>query len=166
MVGGRKYYRDDATERLSFKHFENSNNTPAYPMILKGLVELVENKFAFDEFTVFHDTEALIVFDGSTPIGLMAFTYVAWRRVIHVNLTYIVPEFRLMGAYSRLWEQMIQHAKKVGAVRIEGGVSVINKAMIGAAIKSGRTHVANLYAYDVPPAGFISGEEMGKVIHG
>jgi GNAT superfamily N-acetyltransferase len=83
--------------------------------------------------------EAVCAYRGAEAVGV-----ISWRKTdggaeVWICMGYVLPQFRRCGIYRRLWEALIRHARKIGAVRIGSATNLANKEMRAFYRASGRT---------------------------
>lgn len=137
--------------------YEGVNNTPALRLLAEAWLERLaagdpqETVINWDHcaFVAFTDDAS----PNDTPVGVISFEHIKWRRLLWVQLSYVVPSARRQGVHSLLFEALRKHAAKLGVVEIQSGISVTNTEMIQVARKRGSIAKYTVFSYTmaIPP---------------
>lgn len=132
------------------RHYDGINNTPAVGLIVHGLSELMDNGWAPDEVNASYENSAFVAFQGDKPVGVLAYNKQEWRKVLWVQMAYVLPSARNEGIYARLWHEAVAKAVELKMVKVQGGVHVGNTVMRRTAVALGRKESFVTYDFDVP----------------
>lgn len=137
---------------FEFKEYDGINQTPAIPLIARGQSELLARGLAPMETIGNWDQQAVIASAGGVPVGVITYEHMKWRKVVWVHFGFVAPEVRRHGLYGQMFARVVKTAQKLGAVEIQGGTHVDNKAMLDCAQSLGRTPLFITTRFVVPPA--------------
>ena len=137
---------------FEFKEYDGINQTPAIPLIARGHAELHDRGLAPLETVGNWDHQAVVAFAGDVPVGVITWELQKWRKVVWVHFGFVAPEVRRHGLYGQLFQRVVQAAQKLGAVEIQGGTHVDNKAMLECAESLGRKPLFITTRFVVPAA--------------
>lgn len=144
--------------RFAIKHFDGINFTPALPLALRGVLELIDAGLSDPVLTLDWDAAAIVAFSNGKPVGVLVWKKLDWRKEAFIQLGYVLPDHRGQGAYRALWHALIDKAVELKLHHIESGTHLDNAAMRAVARALGRTEhgVYLQYVLPVPADGAAS----------
>lgn len=120
------------------------------PYVPRAWQELLDNELMDPHMLpiMLHQSVIVAKIDGNVA-GFICYT----RQVAHgftwVDMSYVLPEYRRKGVYSKLFDALVASERKnPQPVRsIVSGINIKNHSQIGAAVKTGRTSSYAQYDY-------------------
>lgn len=121
---------------------EGLTGTPALELAIRGWAECVENHFGDGTLGVHGEQHAMLAYAPNgrdmLPVGVMTFTHYPTTKLVWIQQSYVVPEFRGRGIYTTMWRKMVEHAVSLKVLSIQSGTHTRNATMRAIAKKQGR----------------------------
>jgi GNAT superfamily N-acetyltransferase len=123
------------------KQDEKVNGCKALALCVRGWHELIDAGLttgnlvciSWDDSVLWAEDEA------SKVVAVMTYKASDWNRTLWISLSFVHPEHRRRGLYSRLYSRALEIAREKLLTKVESGISPQNEAMLAAAKASGRT---------------------------
>jgi GNAT superfamily N-acetyltransferase len=129
--------------------YDGINNTPAPALIAQAWTEMLTAGTVSNETVSSWDNQALVAFYGEAPAGLLTYDHVKYRKLVWIQLAWVAPAFRRLGIYRKLWDRVVIEARRLEAVKIQGGTALNNTVMREAARKMGRAELYVVTNFDL-----------------
>ena len=91
------------------------------------------------------DDEVLIVKHDNIPVACMVFRWIEWKKQFFLPHTFVLPDYRRRGIYTRMYARLKEIAASKKAINIVSGVHVNNKIMQDCSERNGRIRMGILY---------------------
>lgn len=125
--------------KISIEHHEKGILTDAWRYGVAAWDELLDAGFVDPHAIVLeYDLRAAIARIKGKIAGFIFWKKVEWNSSAFIQLSYVLPVYRRINVYSRLYRSVCEQAKKIGAVTIQSGIDLNNQKMRRAAEKMGR----------------------------
>jgi len=132
------------------EHYVGLNRTPALPLAVRGWMALIQDGHCNNLVLISADQNAVVAFVGGEPAGVMTYRHDLVMKEFSVGLGYVLPAYRRLGLYGRLWDALVARAQAVGVPRISSHTFLGNAAMRAVARRQGRTETLVSLDFDVP----------------
>jgi hypothetical protein len=130
--------------------------TPALPLAVRCWHELLTAGHIDDgAVAVAWDHKAIVAFYKAAgrlekPIGVLTWQDIEWSSTINVALAYVVPEARMLGVHTALWDELVVKAQQMGRQVISSSVSTYNLGSKAAIKSQGRQFAGLIVKFAVP----------------
>lgn len=135
---------------ITVKEYNGPNRTPAYELVLRANLELVQEGYSEYVFNVGWDNQVLVAFVGDYPVGVLVYSKEDYAKRWFINLGYVAPPLRNKGVYKALWNKLVELAAAAGTVQIDGITHIDNAPMRAVAEKQGRVETGVLLSFKLP----------------
>lgn len=128
------------------------NRDPAWRLVHEADYELQNNRWVGNQTSgISYELEAIVatVTEDNKPIGFIAFEYVKWNHTLSIHMAYVIPELRGLGVHGRMFEHLVENAKKRDIVKITSSTHHTNESALKAFEKQGRKKTFISFTYDL-----------------
>lgn len=136
---------------ITIKHFVGLNDTPAAELGQRASAELIENGFGQRIVGLHWSYDCFVAYNNTTPVGFVIYEdRVKSYKDLWLHLSYVIPEHRGRGVFSKLWAALIEKAQAVEGLSINSMTHPANLVMRSVAKMQGRTEVGVQLKFEVP----------------
>ncbi len=130
------------------KHTDSIAGHPVVPILARMMVEVAEYS-AYD--IALHWEQSAFYIEGANGsiIAAMSYHKLGDRSEYYIHAAYVVPEFRRIGLYRRLFDSLVSKAKADDIRSISGGIAYSNETMRKVAEAVGRKPVSVTYTVEI-----------------
>jgi hypothetical protein len=136
---------------MMFEHYVGINHTPALILGMKGWLEIYEAGLAQCVLPFSWDNNAVMCTDNGHEVGVIVWSEQKWCKSAYIIMGYVKPEFRRIGIYKLMWNNLVEHIKKnhPDLIKLEGGTHPKNMDMREVMHRLQRKATSYNYTYDL-----------------
>lgn len=134
---------------IEVKSFDQMAHKDVTLLATLGWVENVEHGLSSGELNSHYSYKAFVAYVDGAPVGVVTWEKLGSSNRLWINQSYVKPEFRRRGVYTKMWEYVVEKAKELKVFEIASGTHPNNAEMRAVAKKLGRTETGIIMSMKV-----------------